>query len=115
LLAFLTTFVFYWKAQTQAAQEGGIPMAVQQLWQEEAACQSEDPELFFPLGEYGDGNAAQIAQAKAICFGCPVASSCLDWALRGKIPHGIFGGLTPSERKKLRLRLEMEQTVLTAV
>jgi WhiB family redox-sensing transcriptional regulator len=90
-------------------------MAVEQSWQEEAACRSEDPELFFPLGEEGEGNADQIARAKAVCFRCPVASSCLDWALRGRIPHGIFGGLTPSERKKLHLRLKGEQTVLTTV
>ena len=90
-------------------------MAVEQTWQEEAACQSEDPELFFPLGEDGDGNVVQIARAKAVCFNCPVASSCLDWALRGKIPDGIFGGLTSPERKKLRLRLEAGQAVLTTV
>lgn len=80
-------------------------MAVQTEWQAKAACRGVDPELFFPVGEVGVANEAQIAQAKAYCHSCPVASTCLDYALRGKIPQGIFGGFTAGEREKLLRRM----------
>jgi Transcription factor WhiB len=49
-------------------------------WRLAAACRSADPELFFPLS--GSGQALeQIAEAKAICAGCPVRRQCLEFAL----------------------------------
>lgn len=89
-------------------------MAVTQDWQAEAACRDEDPDLFFPLGEDGEANERQTAQAKAVCYGCPVASACLDWALRGKIPQGIYGGMTPVERARLLRRMAEEQAAPVA-
>lgn len=90
-------------------------MAVTQDWQGEASCRDEDPELFFPLGEEGPFNQRQIAQAKAVCHGCTVAADCLDWALRGKIPEGIFGGMTGSERSALLRRMARERAAAQAV
>ena len=65
-------------------------------WRSAAACRSADPELFFPLSESGK-SLEQIAEAKAICTGCPVRRQCLEFALRTR-PHGIWGGLTELER-----------------
>jgi WhiB family redox-sensing transcriptional regulator len=65
-----------------------------------AACRSADPELFFPLSESGEA-LEQIAEAKAICTGCPVRRQCLEFALRTR-PHGIWGGLTERERHHAR-------------
>ncbi len=39
--------------------------------------------------------------AKGICLGCPVQRECLEFALRVHEPHGIWGGLTESERRHL--------------
>lgn len=40
------------------------------------------------------------APAKAICAKCPVRDECLDDALQHPEPwHGIYGGLTPRERR----------------
>ncbi|HVW40937.1 MAG TPA: WhiB family transcriptional regulator [Amycolatopsis sp.] len=69
-------------------------------WRHRAACRDEDPELFFPVSEMGPG-ARQVAQAKAVCARCPVRSDCLSHALDNGLDHGIFGGTTESERRKL--------------
>ena len=40
-------------------------------------------------------------RAKAICATCPVREPCLEYALRIREPHGIWGGLNESERQPL--------------
>lgn len=72
-------------------------------WRHRAACREEDPELFFPLSEMGPG-ARQAAEAKAVCARCPVRAECLDYALENGLDHGIFGGLTEEERRRVRSR-----------
>lgn len=78
-------------------------MAYQENWQENAACRDEDPELFFPVSEMGPG-ARQVEQAKAVCARCPVRAACLQYALDAGLDHGIFGGTTDGERRKLLRR-----------
>ena len=39
--------------------------------------------------------------AKAVCARCLVQAECLDFALRVHEPHGIWGGLTEAERRRL--------------
>ncbi len=72
-------------------------------WVELAACRepSVDPELFFPVSDYGPA-ASQVAAAKAICARCPVSSQCRDWAVQAGEPAGIWGGMTPEERRLAR-------------
>jgi WhiB family redox-sensing transcriptional regulator len=79
---------------------GGAGLTVDRNWRDRAACRSEDPELFFPIGD--DGPAlVQVAQAKAICARCPVVAECLSFALMA-VPEGVAGGLTVEERRGLR-------------
>jgi WhiB family redox-sensing transcriptional regulator len=68
-----------------------------------AACRNADPELFFPIGE-GRFARKQITAAKAVCGRCPVAADCLGWALDTGQLEGVWGGRTPSERRKLHSR-----------
>jgi WhiB family redox-sensing transcriptional regulator len=70
-------------------------------WQNDAACLSEDPDLFFPIGTTGDA-VAQIVAAKSICATCPVLSTCLEFALDSRQDYGVWGGLTEDERRSLR-------------
>lgn len=74
-------------------------------WTELAACRAPgtDPELFFPVSETGMASR-QVALAKTVCARCPVTDQCLDWAVRTGEPEGIWGGTTPSERRRLRRR-----------
>lgn len=69
-------------------------------WRHSAACRDVDPELFFAI-EDGPAVDEQIAEAKAVCAGCPVRAACLSWALRN-LSDGIAGGLTPDERRRAR-------------
>jgi len=64
----------------------------------DALCAQTDPELFFPE----KGGTAE--PAKAICRQCPVQIQCLEWALKNNEQHGIWGGLSASERERLQKR-----------
>ena len=72
-------------------------------WRREAACASQDPELFFPIGTAGPA-VRQTEQAKQICGGCPVRMACLEWALNTGADHGVWGGLSELESQSLRRR-----------
>ncbi|MEJ2871787.1 WhiB family transcriptional regulator [Actinomycetospora sp. OC33-EN08] len=77
-------------------------------WHERAACAGMDETLFFPLGEGGPAGVERIAQAKAVCAGCPVRSACLADAMTRESPsarYGVFGGLTATERGRLYVQL----------
>lgn len=65
-------------------------------WADHGACIDEDPDLFFP--ERG----ASIAPARAICRLCPVKAECLEHALRNDERHGIWGGMSERERRRIR-------------
>ena len=69
-------------------------------WRTLAACQFADPDLFFPISSSGPAGV-QVAQAKAICAGCPVRQQCLAFALRTHQVHGVWGGLSEQERYPL--------------
>ena len=59
--------------------------------------------MFFPpaVGERREERDARESKAKSICAECVVRSECLDFALRVHEPHGIWGGLTEAERRRL--------------
>lgn len=67
-------------------------------WDAEAACQSVEPDLFFPDNLGPSGTAA----AQLVCRGCPVRQQCLEFALAARLDHGVWGGLTETERRSLR-------------
>jgi WhiB family redox-sensing transcriptional regulator len=69
----------------------------QTSWMSDGACRSEDPELFFPIGE-GAADTGQLQQAISICHGCPVEAACLRYSLIAGIKEGVWGGRTEQER-----------------
>lgn len=70
-------------------------------FRDRAACRDVDPELFFPLGDGGPAQA-RVDAAKAVCRRCPVRLSCLDLAMSTGQDEGVWGGLDPRERRRLR-------------
>ena len=44
-------------------------------------------------------NRLALQMAKFICDTCPIQRTCLDYALEAKEEFGIWGGMTPEERK----------------
>ncbi|MFG3550512.1 WhiB family transcriptional regulator [Streptomyces sp. NPDC047725] len=72
-------------------------------WREHAACRTEDPDLFFPIGATGPA-LLQTEQAKAVCRRCPVREQCLQWALDTGQSLGVWGGTSENERRALKRR-----------
>ena len=70
-------------------------------WRREAACNTVDPDLFFPIGSTGPA-VAQIKAAKAVCDACEVQPACLEFALATNQESGVWGGTAEEERRKLR-------------
>lgn len=65
-------------------------------WQERALCRQTDPEAFFP--EKG----GSTREAKRVCLSCDVRGECLEYALQNDERHGIWGGLSERERRKIK-------------
>ncbi len=91
-----------------AFRKGAVVSAQQteEAWQLRAACRGPQAAVFFPPAtfERKDQKAERERRAKDICRTCPVRQPCLDYAVKIKEPHGIWGGLNESERKQLVLR-----------
>jgi WhiB family redox-sensing transcriptional regulator len=73
-------------------------------WRHGAECLSEDPELFFPIGEKSKAALLQAAEAKEVCRRCEVLGWCLEWAIDNGQDHGIWGGMTETERRAEKKR-----------
>ena len=78
-------------------------------WQEAGACRDADLRLFFsPDGddETGTERAAErrrrIRKAIGICEQCPVRQLCRRYALENGEKFGVWGGLTETERRRIR-------------
>ena len=66
-------------------------------WMEQASCATVGGDAWFP--DVGD----PAADAKRVCAGCPVRVECLDYALAHGEQHGVWGGKSDYERRKIRL------------
>ena len=66
-------------------------------WFAQAACRGKTAVFFLDKGQ-------PATEAKLICAGCPVRQECLDYAIAKREVRGIWGGLTPVERRQARLR-----------
>jgi WhiB family redox-sensing transcriptional regulator len=77
-----------------------------EVWQVKAACRGPQAAAFFPPSSFErkDEKEARETRAKAICAACPVRKPCLDYAIRIREPHGIWGGLNEVERKQVLAR-----------
>ena len=73
------------------------------LWQVKAACRGPQAVVFFAPTHFErkDEKAEREQRAKSICAQCSVRQPCLDYALRIREPHGIWGGLNEVERRAL--------------
>ena len=74
-------------------------------WKPRASCINVDSLIFIPSEIRGKSISKNYQQAKKYCFQCPVRTECLAYALVHNLDVGIFGGLTPQERKNLHNKL----------
>lgn len=83
-----------------------VQTTTDEVWQVRAACRGPQSAVFFPPSSFErkDEKDAREARAKEICATCPVRKPCLEYAIRIKEPHGIWGGLNEVERKQVLSR-----------
>jgi WhiB family redox-sensing transcriptional regulator len=64
-------------------------------WMAVGNCRYEPPTTFFP----SDGVGVEVA--KKICGTCPAQEACLEYALENRIDHGVWGGTSERQRRRL--------------
>jgi WhiB family transcriptional regulator, redox-sensing transcriptional regulator len=71
-------------------------------WMAEGNCRLHPPAIFFPSDGVG------VDRARKICRDCPVANTCLEFALEERIDHGVWGGCSERERRRILKRRRVE-------
>ena len=64
-------------------------------WMATGNCRLHPPATFFPSDGVG------VDRARKICRDCPVTQRCLDYALDERIDHGVWGGCSERERRRI--------------
>ena len=64
-------------------------------WRSLARCLGANPDIFHPPLD------DDAEEAKAICALCPVREPCLEHAITAREHHGVWGGRTERERRRL--------------
>jgi WhiB family transcriptional regulator, redox-sensing transcriptional regulator len=64
-------------------------------WMARGKCREYPPSTFFP------DNGSGVEAAIRICEGCPVKAPCLEYALLNRIEHGVWGGASERQRRRL--------------
>jgi WhiB family transcriptional regulator, redox-sensing transcriptional regulator len=67
-------------------------------WMAEGDCRNHPPTAFFPSDGVG------VDRARRICANCKVSSTCLEYALTNRIDHGVWGGTSERERRRILKR-----------
>ena len=68
-----------------------------------ARCKGEPPDVFFPSDGVG------VLRAQKICAECPVVNECLEYALANHISHGVWGGASERQRRRLQRRRQQDR------
>ena len=64
-------------------------------WRAEARCRALPPAMFLPTDARG------VARAKRVCAQCAVSGACLEYALEQLLDHGVWGGTSERERRRI--------------
>lgn len=68
-----------------------------QPWRARGSCRGIDPAIFYPP----EDDDVMADAAKSICAGCSVRQACLQFALNQREKHGVWGGMTERERRRV--------------
>lgn len=75
-------------------------------WMARGNCRFEPPATFFP----SDGVGVEVA--KRICETCPAIEPCLEYALAHRIDHGVWGGASERQRRRILKKRKISVTVV---
>jgi WhiB family transcriptional regulator, redox-sensing transcriptional regulator len=73
-------------------------------WMSAGNCRNYPPAVFFPSDGVG------VDRARKICTDCPVVDQCLEYALEQRIEHGVWGGCSERERRRILKRRRVAAT-----
>jgi hypothetical protein len=80
---------------------------------EDPSCASVGGNFWFPEKTYEDGTGTvfnfqseEVKIAKSVCNSCIHKIECQQWGLKHEY-HGIWGGLSDSERRPIRQKLNI--------
>jgi WhiB family redox-sensing transcriptional regulator len=71
-------------------------------WMSTGNCRNYPPAVFFPSDGVG------VDRARRICATCDVKETCLEYALENHIDHGVWGGTSERERRRILKRRRLE-------
>ena len=71
-------------------------------WMEQGACRQGKAKVDAFFVQDGKRNPAEIRAAKAWCECCEVRAQCLAYALEHPVLLGVWGGMTETQRNRLR-------------
>jgi WhiB family transcriptional regulator, redox-sensing transcriptional regulator len=74
-------------------------------WMALGTCRTERPAVFFP----SDGVGVDVA--RRVCGSCVVKEPCLEYALAERIDHGVWGGASERERRRILKSRRVRVTV----
>lgn len=93
----------WWRLYLQTIQTNYTSVMGKPKIRKERLCRTRNIPLdvFYCDEDYLTG----IAYAKSICRNCPAIEECLEYAMSYPMEeYGVWGGLTPADRKKLRIQ-----------
>lgn len=71
-------------------------------WRPAAACQTQDPRVFFGGDDETPAERRKReARAVLVCAGCAVRQACGDFAIEHRVADGVWGGMTEETRERL--------------
>lgn len=85
-------------ADAAAAMSAPIDVDYVTAWMADGNCRNYPPATFFPSDGVG------VDRARKICATCPVTAECLEYALVERIEHGVWGGCSERERRRILKR-----------
>ena len=74
-------------------------------WMQRGLCREIAPAVFFPSDGVG------VESARRICANCPVKGECLEYALEFRIDHGVWGGCSERERRRILKRRRVAASI----
>ncbi len=77
-------------------------------WMAHGLCRQLAPSTFFPNDGVG------VDAARRICASCPVQEPCLEYALANGIDHGVWGGASERERRRIARRRRLERAAASS-
>ena len=77
-------------------------------WMRDGACRNYPAAAFFPSDGVG------VDAARKICADCAVKGACLEYALEARIDHGVWGGCSERERRRILKRRRQDAAAALA-